>query len=143
MAARTLRATVIRMSHDGRAPHLGSSLSCIDILVAAYWGCLRIDPARPHAPDRDRFILSKGHAAPALYATLAERGLVRAERGSGTVSVNGAAARKAVAGDLLIIATYAVMNEIELQSFEPDLVYVDSRNRIINHNKEIPIQAVA
>ncbi len=68
---------------------------------------------------------------------------VRAERGSGTISINGAAARKAAAGDLLIIATYAVMNEIELQSFEPDLVYVDSRNRIINQSKEIPVQAVA
>jgi aspartate 1-decarboxylase len=51
---------------------------------------------------------------------------IRAERGSGTISVNGAAARKAATGDLLIIATYAMMNEIELQNFEPDLVYVDA-----------------
>lgn len=71
--ARDLRARVIRMSHAGRAPHLGSSLSCIDILVAAYWRCLRIDPATPLDPDRDRFLLSKGHAAAALYATLAKR----------------------------------------------------------------------
>jgi transketolase len=71
--ARELRARVIRMSHDGRAPHLGSSLSCIDILVAAYWRCLKIDPAAPLDPNRDRFILSKGHAAAALYATLAKR----------------------------------------------------------------------
>ena len=62
------------MSHHGRSPHLGSSLSCVDILVAAYFGALRIDPQRAADPDRDRFILSKGHAAPALYATLAERG---------------------------------------------------------------------
>lgn len=62
------------MSHDGRAPHLGSSLSCVDILVAAYWS-LSIDPTRPGNPDRDRIILSKGHAAAALYATLAERGV--------------------------------------------------------------------
>ncbi len=72
--ARRIRRRVVRMSHDGRAPHLGSSLSCIDILVAAYWGALRIDPARPDDPDRDRFILSKGHAAAAWYATLAQRG---------------------------------------------------------------------
>lgn len=72
--ARRLRRRVIRMSHHGRAPHLGSSLSCIDILVAAYWGALHIDPASPDDADRDRFILSKGHAAAALYATLAERG---------------------------------------------------------------------
>ena len=51
--------------------------------------------------------------------------------------------RSAAAGDLLIIATYAVMNEIELQNFEPDLVYVDARNRITHHSKEIPAQAVA
>lgn len=71
--ARELRARIIRMSHDGRAPHLGSSLSCLDILVAAYWRCLKIDPAAPLDADRDRFILSKGHAAAALYATLAKR----------------------------------------------------------------------
>lgn len=68
---------------------------------------------------------------------------IRAERGSGTISVNGAAARKAAAGDLLIIASYAMMNEIELQNFEPDLVYVDARNRITHHSRRIPAQAAA
>lgn len=62
------------MSSVAKTPHLGSSLSCVDILVAAYWSVLRIDPADPRNPDRDRFILSKGHAATALYATLAYRG---------------------------------------------------------------------
>jgi transketolase len=46
----------------------------VDILVAAYWTCLRLDPRRPDDPERDRFILSKGHAAPALYTALALRG---------------------------------------------------------------------
>lgn len=69
-----LRHRLIRMSHDAGTPHLGSALSCVDILATLYWGILRIDPARPEAPDRDRFILSKGHAASALYAVLAERG---------------------------------------------------------------------
>ena len=64
-----------------------------------------------------------------------------AERGSGIISVNGAAARKAAAGDLLIIATYASFNEIELSKFEPDLIYVDALNRIINQSKTIPAQA--
>jgi len=73
LAAR-LRATVIGMSHRAKTPHLGSSLSCMDLLVALYEGFLRIDPQKPDSPDRDRFILSKGHAAPALYAILAERG---------------------------------------------------------------------
>ena len=65
---------------------------------------------------------------------------IRAERASGIISVNGAAARKAAPGDLLIIATYAMFNEIELQKFEPELVYVDSRNRIVNQRHKIPVQ---
>ncbi len=65
---------------------------------------------------------------------------IRAERGSGIISVNGAAARKAAPGDLLIIATYAMYNEIELQKFEPELVYVDSRNRMIDQRHKIPAQ---
>lgn len=73
-AARKLRFKVIEMSHRAGTPHLGSALSCIDILVAAYWTILRIDAAQPTDLGRDRFILSKGHAATALYATLAARG---------------------------------------------------------------------
>lgn len=73
-AARDLRRRVVQMSHKAGTPHLGSALSCIDLLVAIYWRALRIDPALPDAPDRDRLILSKGHAAMALYATLAARG---------------------------------------------------------------------
>ena len=68
---------------------------------------------------------------------------IRAQRSSGTISVNGAAARLAAPGDLLIIATYAAYNEIELQKFEPDLVYVDARNRIMNRKHCIPAQAAA
>lgn len=66
---------------------------------------------------------------------------IRAERGSGTISVNGAAARQAAPGDLLIIATFAVYNEIELQKFAPDLIYVDAKNRITNKSSKIPAQA--
>ncbi|MCC7145416.1 MAG: transketolase [Phycisphaeraceae bacterium] len=73
MASR-IRAKMVAMSHAAGTPHLGSGLSCVDILVAAYWGVLRIDPTRPSDPLRDRFILSKGHAISALYATLAYRG---------------------------------------------------------------------
>lgn len=71
-AARRIRRRVVGMSHAGRAPHLGSSLSCIDLLVGAYGAAMNIDPQQPNAPWRDRLILSKGHAAAALYATLAE-----------------------------------------------------------------------
>lgn len=73
-AAAKLRAEVIGLSHRAKTPHLGSSLSCIDLLVALYGDFLRIDPENADSPDRDRFILSKGHAAPALYVTLCERG---------------------------------------------------------------------
>ena len=72
--ARDLRYQVVQLSHEAGTPHLGSALSCIDILVAAYWRALRIDPRRADDPDRDRFILSKGHAASALYTVLAARG---------------------------------------------------------------------
>lgn len=72
--AREIRGRLVEMSHRGRAAHLGSSLSCVEILVAAYWAALTIDPARPEAPERDRLLLSKGHAATTLYAALAYRG---------------------------------------------------------------------
>ena len=66
---------------------------------------------------------------------------ISAERGSGTISVNGAAARKASPGDLLIIASFATYNEVELTRYAPDLVYVDARNRILKHSTKIPAQA--
>jgi len=66
---------------------------------------------------------------------------IRAERNSGIISVNGAAARKASPGDLLIIATYASYTEAELAQFKPQLVYVDADNRIKNQRQHIPVQA--
>ena len=66
---------------------------------------------------------------------------IRAPRGSGVISVNGAAAHKAVPGDILIIATYAMYSELELQKFHPQLVYVDEHNHIIAERDEIPVQA--
>jgi transketolase len=77
--ARRIRGRLVEMSHRAHTPHLGSSLSCTDILVASYWAAVQIDPQKPDDPDRDRFILSKGHAAPALYATLAYRGFFSLE----------------------------------------------------------------
>ena len=65
---------------------------------------------------------------------------IRAERGSGAISVNGAAARRAQVGDCLIIAAYATYNELEVQRHQPDLVYVDARNRIQRHGQQIPLQ---
>jgi len=74
LLAAGLRGKVVEMSAASGAAHLASALSCIDILVAAYWGPLNINPGDAANPLRDRFILSKGHAASALYAVLAERG---------------------------------------------------------------------
>ena len=64
-----------------------------------------------------------------------------AERGSGIISVNGAAAHKAAPGDIMIIASYANYNELELQKFSPQLVYVDEQNRIQSQRNAIPAQA--
>ena len=68
---------------------------------------------------------------------------IRAERGSGIISVNGSAARRAAPGDILIIATFAVYNEIELAKYAPELIYVDGANRIARRGHQIPAQAVA
>jgi aspartate 1-decarboxylase len=65
---------------------------------------------------------------------------IRAERGSGIISVNGAAARLAAPGDLIIIAAFAIYNELELQRYEPKLVYVDDQNRMVNQRAQIPVQ---
>lgn len=72
--AHRLRRRTLDMIWQAQAGHPGGSFSLAEILACLYFRILRIDPARPDWPDRDRFILSKGHAAPIYYATLAERG---------------------------------------------------------------------
>ena len=72
--AATLRGNLIEMIPPGKVGHLGGSSSIMDITAALYFKHMNIDPANPRWADRDRFVLSKGHAAPALYAALAERG---------------------------------------------------------------------
>jgi aspartate 1-decarboxylase len=66
---------------------------------------------------------------------------IRAERDSGVISVNGAAAHKACPGDIVIIATYAQYSELELARFAPELVYVDEFNRVQETRHAIPVQA--
>ena len=76
-----LSRQIIEMTTRAGSGHPSSSLSAIDVLVTLYFGgIMRTDPQRPDWPDRDRFILSKGHAAPALYAVLAEAGYFESER---------------------------------------------------------------
>jgi transketolase len=71
--ARRLRAHALRMTHAARSSHIGSCLSIADMLAVLYGATLRVDPHRPDWADRDRLIVSKGHAAAIVYAALAER----------------------------------------------------------------------
>jgi transketolase len=72
--ARACRVQIIRMLTHAGSGHPGGSLSVIDVLVAIAFGRLRHDPRRPDWPDRDRIVLSKGHAVPALYTVMARAG---------------------------------------------------------------------
>jgi transketolase len=69
--ARRLRVEVLKMLHTSQSGHTGGSLSAIDVMTVLYFQRMRHDPSNPYLEDRDRFVLSKGHAAPALYACLA------------------------------------------------------------------------
>ena len=72
--ARKIRVGIIEGTHAAKSGHPGGSLSITDVLTYLYFVEMNVDPANPQDPDRDRFVLSKGHCAPALYATLANRG---------------------------------------------------------------------
>lgn len=72
--ANIIRKHVVRMIYDASSGHVGGSLSCVDILTVLYFHTMKHNPNNLKDPDRDRFILSKGHGCPALYATLAESG---------------------------------------------------------------------
>ena len=73
-AAYRIRVDVIEQVFHAGSGHPGGSLSAADIVATLYWHVMRIDPHRPRWPDRDRLVLSKGHAAPIVYAALAEKG---------------------------------------------------------------------
>ncbi len=72
--ALNIRMSIIDAVHSAKAGHPGGSLSAADILTFLYFEEMNIDPENPHKENRDRFVLSKGHSAPALYSTLAHRG---------------------------------------------------------------------
>ena len=79
MTATRVRMGVIEATHAAKSGHPGGSLSAVDALTYLYFKEMQIDPENPQDPERDRFVLSKGHAAPGLYATLAERGFFPVE----------------------------------------------------------------
>lgn len=75
LMANTIRRDIIDIAFKAQGPsHPGPALSCTDIVTALYFNIMNIDPERPDWPDRDRFVLSKGHACPVLYSALAELG---------------------------------------------------------------------
>lgn len=74
-----IRQDIISMVHESQSGHPGGSLSSADILTALYFKEMNVDPKNPDWEDRDRFVLSKGHASPVLYATLAKKGFFKAE----------------------------------------------------------------
>ena len=77
--AKSIRGNIVRMVTEAKSGHPGGSLSAADILTVLYFAEMKVDPAKPKDADRDRFVLSKGHAAPVLYATLAEKGYLPKE----------------------------------------------------------------
>jgi transketolase len=76
LLAHNLRRTIIQMLYEAQSGHPGGSLSCVEILTVLYLEKMHFDPQRPTDPDRDRMLLSKGHACPALYALFAELGVI-------------------------------------------------------------------
>ncbi|WP_177223288.1 transketolase [Neomoorella thermoacetica] len=78
--ARRIRRDIVRMVGAAGSGHPGGSMSAVEIMTALYFKVMRLDPERPDWPERDRFVLSKGHAAPVLYAALAERGFFAVDK---------------------------------------------------------------
>ena len=72
--AQEVRFRVVEMIHAAQSGHPGGSLSAADIMTALYFDVLRVDPANPRDPGRDRFVMSKGHACPVYYSTLCLKG---------------------------------------------------------------------
>lgn len=79
LTAAKARLLAVEMVHDAASGHPGGSLSCMDVLTDLYFSQMRVDPKNPHDPDRDRFVMSKGHCSPALYPILALRGFFPVE----------------------------------------------------------------
>ncbi len=86
--ARNIRKDIVSMIHTSKSGHPGGSLSAVEILTALYFDEMNIDHNNCKMEDRDRFVLSKGHAAPVLYATLAQKGYFNREELKGLRKIN-------------------------------------------------------
>ena len=80
LTAARARLLALDMVHTAASGHIGGSFSAMDLLTTLYFDTMKVDPAHPHDPDRDRFVLSKGHCTPALYAILALKGYFPVEQ---------------------------------------------------------------
>lgn len=87
--ANDIRINIIKQVYNAGSGHPGGSLSCVDILTVLYFNQMNINEKEPKAPSRDRFVLSKGHCAPALYACLASKGFFDKEKLQGFRKING------------------------------------------------------
>jgi transketolase len=87
--AKEVRKEILKMIYSTKSPHLGPSFSIVEILVALYFRCLKISPQNCRDKNRDRFILSKGHGCPALYAVLCQRGFFTEKTLKGFAIDNG------------------------------------------------------
>lgn len=86
--AKNIRRNVIKMIYNAKSGHPGGSLSCVDIITALYFGKMNVDPENPKMKNRDRFVMSKGHSSPAIYATLCEKGFISQEEIEGFRKIN-------------------------------------------------------
>ena len=89
--AKTIRVDILKMLNQASSGHTGGSLSAVEIIVSLYFHKMRHNPKDPTWPDRDRFVLSKGHGAPALYTVLARSGYFDLSLGQGLSMANGMA----------------------------------------------------
>ena len=87
--AKEIRRGVVEQVFNAKSGHPGGSLSCADILTVLYFNQMNIDPKQPSAESRDRFVLSKGHCSPALYATLAKKGYFSSDKLKEFRDING------------------------------------------------------
>ena len=88
--ANKIRKGIVSAVHSAKAGHPGGSLSAADIFTYLYFEKMKIDPANPRMEERDRFVLSKGHTAPGLYAALAYRGFFPADAAQAGILLTGA-----------------------------------------------------
>ena len=128
---RQVRIDIVNEVTDAKSGHPGGSLSAVEMMVATFYTQMRVDPKNPKDPDRDRFVLSKGHAAPCYYAVLAEKGLSCEVETEENLIVKGDPDKLARVFDNLL------RNAISY-SFPDTVIYI----RAEDHEEEIAIEFI-